>query len=144
MTLMPLELGWIHLVGILAGGFAYYALGALWYMKLFNERWLTSIGRTREDFQGEGPGIGMLFTLLGCFVTTGVVAAVYQWSGGETVVDGLAVGALLGVGVGGMEGVKAAVYNVDERVRPWMRFSVDGLYTVSGILLAGLVYAWVV
>jgi hypothetical protein len=29
MTLMPLKLGWIHLVGILAGGFAYYALGAL-------------------------------------------------------------------------------------------------------------------
>jgi hypothetical protein len=44
---------------------------------------------------------------------------VYEWAGGHTIMDGLAVGALLGAGIAAMEGLKPAVYNFDERVKPW-------------------------
>lgn len=144
MTLATLEFGWLHLVGILAGGFANFMIGGLWYMKLFNKPWLDAIGRAPEDFADNSPGGGMLLTLGGCFVTTGVLAVVYQWGGGETLLDGLTVGVLLGAGVAAMEGMKAAVYNVDERVRPWPLYAVNGSYAVTGLALAGVVYALIV
>ena len=144
MTLAMLDLGWLTLVGILAGGLTNFMIGGLWYMKLFNKPWLQATGRTPEDFVDSSPGAGMLLTLGGCFVTTAVLAIVYQWGGGQTVLDGLAVGALLGAGVAAMEGMKAAVYNFDERVRPWALYAVNGSYAVCGLALAGVVYALIV
>lgn len=141
MTLEMVAFGWWNLVGVLAGGLAYFALGALWYMTLFGERWVAATGRTAEDFEGQAPGAEMLLTLVGCVVTTAVIALVYGWADGATLWDGLAVGAILGVGVAAMEGVKAAVYNVDERVRPWALYAINGSYAVCGITLAGAVYA---
>jgi hypothetical protein len=144
MALATLDFGWLNLVGILVGGFAYFMLGALWYMKLFSSRWVEATGRAPEDFEGDGPGAGMLLMLGGCFVTTAVVAIVYQWGGGATILDGLAVGILLGVGVAAVEGMKAAVYNFDDRVKPWALYAVNGSYTVCGLALAGLVYGLIV
>ncbi len=144
MTLEGIEFGWLHLLAIVAGGLANFFLGALWYMTLFGKRWMDAIGRTPEDFQDASPGAGMLLTLGGCLVTTAVLALVYAWAGGETLLDGLAVGAILGAGVAAMEGLKAAVYNVDERVKPWALYAVNASYAVCGLMLAGLVYAVIV
>jgi hypothetical protein len=141
MTLEVVEFGWRNLLGIVAGGFANFFLGALWYMMLFNKRWLEATGRTPDDFKNASPGAGMLATLGGCFVTTAVLALVYRWAGGDSVVDGLVVGAILGAGVAAMEGMKAAVYNFDERAKPWALYSVNGSYAVCGLMLAGAVYA---
>jgi hypothetical protein len=144
MSLEAVDFGMRSIVAIVAGGVANFMLGGLWYMALFSRRWVAATGRTPEDFEGESPGAEMLLTLLGCFVTTAVLAVVYQWGGGETVVDGLLVGALLGVGVAAMEGLKPAVYNFDERVRPWSLYAINGSYAVCGITLAGVVYALIV
>lgn len=141
MTLDMITFGWRNLIGIAAGGLAYFLLGALWYMKLFGNQWITATGRTPEDFEGEAPGAEMLLTLGGGLVSTAVLALVYGWAGGDTILDGLAVGALLGIGVAAMEGLKPAVYNFDERVRPWALYAVNGSYAVCGLALAGAVYA---
>lgn len=143
MTLEAIAFGWFDLLGILLGGLAYFFLGAAWYTKLFGKRWIAATGRTPEDFKDESPGLGMLLTFGGSVVTTAVLALVYGWAGGNTVVDGLAVGGILGAGVAAMEGMKAAVYNFDERSRPWALYAVNASYTVCGITLAGAVYALV-
>jgi hypothetical protein len=111
-------------------------------MLLFQKMWLAATGRTEEDFK-EGPGPAMLLTLLGSVVSTAVIALVYGWAGGTTITDGLIVGAVLGVGIAAMEGMKRAVYNFDERAKPWALFVVDGSYAVCGLTLAGAVYAWI-
>jgi len=144
VNLAILELGWLNLVGILAGGLGNFMLGGLWYAALFSRQWIRATGRTPDDFKDSSPGAGMLLTLGGCFVSTAVVALVFQWAGGETLMDGLAVGAILGAGVAAMEGMKAAVYNFDERVRPWALYAVNGSYAVCGLSLAGVVYALIV
>lgn len=141
MTLDTIEFGWRNIIGIAAGGGAYYFLGALWYMKLFAKRWIAATGRTPEDFQDASPGAGMLLTLGGCFVSTAVLALVYHWAGGSTILDGLAIGAMIGVGIAAMEGLKPAVYNFDERVKPWALYAVNAPYAVCGLTLAGAVYA---
>lgn len=55
--------------------------------------------------------------------------------------DGITVGIILGAGVAAMEGMKVAVYNFDERVKPWLLYAVNGSYAVCGLALAGAVYA---
>jgi hypothetical protein len=66
MTLEMMEFGWWNILGIVVGGLANFFLGALWYMKLFNKRWIEAVGRTPEDFKDGSPGAGMLLTLGGC------------------------------------------------------------------------------
>lgn len=144
MSLEGVDFGMRTLVGILAGGLANFMLGGLWYMLLFRDRWMAATGRTAEEFEGGSPGGGMLLTLGGCIVTTAVLAVVYDWGGGETLLDGLVAGALLGAGVAAVEGLKPAVYNVDERTRPWALYAVNGSYAVCGMVLAGVVYALVI
>lgn len=132
--------GW-HLTGIGLGGVAYFALGGLWYMKLFTKPWLAATGRAPDEFK-DGPGIGMLYNFLGSMLSVTVLALVYGWASGETLLDGLLIGAVLGIGVAGTERIKTAVFNFDERVKPWALFAVDASYSVCGLMLAGLVYAF--
>lgn len=134
-----LEFGWRVWVGIAVGGLANFMLGALWYMALFQKPWAAATGRSPEEF-GDGPGPVMLLTLVGAVASTFVLALVYQWAGGLGVVDGLLIGALLGIGIAAVEGMKKAVYNFDDRTRPWALFAVDGGYAVAGLMLAGAVY----
>lgn len=144
MNIEMIDLSVRGLVGILAGGFASFMLGGLWYMLLFNKRWLAATGRTAEDFEGESSASGMILTLLGCFVSTAVLALVYQWAGGSSVLDGIIIGLILGVGIAAVEGMKKAIYNFDTRVKPWALYSVDVSYSVLGMVLAGAVYALIV
>jgi len=52
-----------------------------------------------------------------------------------------ALGALIGVGVAAMEGMKGAVYSFDDRARPWPLYAINAGYAVCGLVLAGAVYA---
>jgi hypothetical protein len=141
MTLEIIDFGWRNLLGIVAGGLANFVLGGLWYMKLFSKRWIEATGRKPEDFKDASPGGGMLLTLGGCMLSAAVLALVFGWAGGVTMLDGIIVGLILGAGVAAMEGMKTAVYNFDEKVRPWMLYSVNGSYAVCGLTLAGAIYA---
>lgn len=142
MDWSSLDFGWRVVLAIVAGGVANFILGALWYALLFQKPWVQSTGRTAEEIQSTGgPGAGLGLTLLGGIATTLVVAIVYQWAGGSTVLDGLLIGLVLGLGVSFWERLKTAVYNVDDRVRPWAMFRIDAAYNVSGLAVAGVVYA---
>lgn len=142
MDWSSLEFSWRVVLAIVAGGIANFLLGALWYALLFQKPWTQSTGRTAAEIQGSGgPGAIMLLTLLGGVVTTVVLAMVYQWAGGSTLLDGLVIGLVLGLGISVWERLKTAVYNVDERVHPWRMFRIDAAYNVCGLALAGVVYA---
>ncbi len=143
MTLEALGFGTRDYLAVVAGGVAYFALGALWFSVLFGKRWMAATGRSPEEFADASPGPGMLLTLLGAVVSTGVVAVVYQWAGGGGVLDGMSVGALIGIGIAAMEGMKGAVYSFDERAHPWALYGINAGYAVCGLVLGGAVYALV-
>ncbi len=50
MTLEMIDFGLWSLAGIVTGGLAYFFLGTLWHMMLFNKRWIDATGRPLEDF----------------------------------------------------------------------------------------------
>ena len=142
MDWSSLEFSWRVVLAIVAGGVANFLLGALWYALLFQKPWIQSTGRTAQEIHGSGgPGAIMALTLLGAIATTVAVAMVYQWAGGRTVLDGLLVGLVLGLGVSFWERLKTAVYNVDDKVNIWAMFRIDAAYNVCGMAVAGMVYA---
>ena len=141
MNLEAVDFGMWTIIAILAGGIANFMLGGLWYAVLFPRQWMAAIGRTKEDFQDASPGPGMLLTLVGCFLSTIVLAMVYQWAGGQNVVDGLLIGAILGIGVAAVEGLKRAVYNFDDRINVWALYRIDVSYAIVGLMLSGVIYA---
>lgn len=140
---VTLDFGLRVLLAIAAAGLANFMLGGLWYMALFRKPWVTATGRSPDEF-GDGPGAIMLLTLLGSVVSAAVLAVLYQWSGASSVGHGLLIGALLGVGIAAVETLKKAVYNFDDRTRPWLLFAVDAGYAVAGLMVAGAVYALIV
>lgn len=145
MEWSSLDFGGRVLLAVFAGGIANFLLGALWYALLFNKPWVAATGRTVEEFKATGgPGPSMALTVVGGVVTTFVLAMLYQWSGASSVMDGVLTGLVLGLGISVWERLKTAVYNVDERVEVWTLFSIDAAYNVSGLALAGAVYALIV
>jgi len=50
--------------------------------------------------------------------------------------DGIAAGAIIGVGVVAMEGLKAVVYDKHS----WPRYAINNGYSVVGIVAAGAIY----
>lgn len=128
----------INILAAAVGGIAYFGLGALWYTFLFADRWMAARGTTAEQIAQEGgAGAMMALTLVAAIVSAFVIAAVYEWAGGTGPVDGLVVGAILGIGVAAMEGLKSVVY---ERAT-WMLYAINTSYVVLGFMLAGAVYA---
>ncbi len=139
MTLESIDFGTRTLLAIVVGGLAYYMLGALWYMALFADKWVAATGRSKEEIRPAGAE--MLYTLVGSILVTAALAFAFQWGGGTTVIDGAVVGLIFGVGIAATEGMKVAVYNVDERVQRWTLYGINTLYAVLGMMLAGVVYA---
>ncbi|MDA0815409.1 MAG: DUF1761 domain-containing protein [Chloroflexi bacterium] len=142
MNLEALDLVARDYIGIFVGGIAYYALGALWYTVLFGKRWIAATGRTMEEFPKSSPA-WMALTLIGGVVSTVVIAAFYQWGGGDGIVDGMAAGAIIGVGVVAMEMLKEVVYNFDSRKHAWSLYIINTTYAVIGFTVAGMVYGFI-
>ncbi|MFC3853042.1 DUF1761 domain-containing protein [Salinispirillum marinum] len=139
MNIELLELSGRVWLAIALGGIANYMLGALWYMALFQKPWVAATGRSLEEFRGKSPGASLVLTLIGAWLSTAVLVWFYQAAGGSSVVDGVLLGAFIGIGVAAMEGVKKAVYNFDDRTKPWQLFAVDGGYAIAGLMIAGVV-----
>lgn len=134
MNLESLDLNYLV---VLLGGVVYFLLGWAWYSPfLLANPWLAAQGKTPDDIAG-GPGPLMALNALACFVTSSVVAAIYEWAGGDGLADGLVVGLIVGVGVVAMESFKGVVYYSES----WTLYVINTGYAIVGLAAAGAVYA---
>lgn len=125
----------INYVAAVAGGVAYFALGALWYTALFGAKYRALRGISEAD--ATSPPAMMAITGLAGIVTTMVVGLLYEWGGGDGLVDGIVVGLIVGVGVVAAEALKSVVYEQHS----WALYAVNNGYAVLGVGLAGAVYS---
>ena len=88
----------INWLAVLAATVASVVVGALWFSNaLFAKPWMAAIGRTREEIEADFSPV-----LYAVAVTSGAVSAigisiVADWAAADTLVEGLAVGALMAV-----------------------------------------------
>ncbi len=135
MNLETIEIAYLWAV---LGGVLYFAIGWAWYSPLlFVNRWLAAQGRTMESTQGEQPDPVMLgLNLVASIIMVLVIAAVYEWAGGDGLVDGIVASLVVSVGVVAMESVKGVAYYNNS----WTLYLINTGYAVVGLGAAGALY----
>ena len=133
--MQDVDLNW---VAIIVATIIPMVLGALWYSPiLFADRWMQSVGRTREEL-GDA-NLGYLLSAVGAVLSSYVLARIIKW--GE--VDDLWNGALTGllVWVGFVATVLAVTTYFSGRPRAlWLINS--GYQLVALVLMGALLGAW--
>ena len=86
-------LNWFAILAATAAGFM---LGGIWYGPLFGKAWMNAIGKTEEDIQPTPTPF--IISFLTALVTAIVLAALIHNLGFTSVIDGVILGLLVGVG----------------------------------------------
>lgn len=131
------DLNWLAVV---VATIAWFAFSALWYsLPPLSKAWQKASG---VDMTAEGPPLAVLFvpTLIGYFVTTVVIALIAKGIGAADAVDGIVLGAVLGVGFGVVGALVTQIYEKKGSTY-WL---IDGVNAVIAyIIVALIVTVWV-
>jgi hypothetical protein len=88
------EMNWI---AVLIGVVISMVLGALWYGPLFGQAWLRMIGKRQEDLEAStSTYLTTAFASLLTMISLNLIVIAF---GATTLVNGLLVGALIGIGL---------------------------------------------
>jgi len=126
----------MKLLPILAAGFAYFALGGLWFTPLFGRQWDKAVGFERPPKWRPG-AVYYIGPLLGCLVAAFATSYLAQLAQAQLLADYLRVGLLVGMGYGAtITTVNAIAPNM---CRPGLYAAVVGSYHLAGLVLCAAI-----
>ena len=129
----------MKLLPILAAGFAYFALGGLWFTPLFGKQWDKAVGFERPPKWQPG-AVYYIIPLLGCLVAAYATAYLLQLAQARSLVDYLRIGLVVGAGYGAtITMVNAIAPNMPH---PGLYAAVVGSYHLIGSVLCAAVLFW--
>ena len=133
---MNLDVNWF---AVLAATVAHQALGALWYGVLFRGTWLRTMGKTAEEIQTEGAGGEMAYGVVASFLSALALAVILTFVDDPSAADGVAAGAIAGIGFVAASTFMNGVYEQ----KPAVLSALFGGYYTLGLIAAGaIVGAW--
>lgn len=134
------ELNWL---AVIAGGLAYFVLGALWYSPaLFGRPWQRAIGWDPERTPPEVKPTFYVIPAIAYTVIAAAIGLVARASGSDDVGTGVALGLVVGVGISAMHTLGDAVFDPNKPA-PWTWFAITAGYHVIGqLIVAVLVAVW--
>jgi hypothetical protein len=133
---VELDVNWL---AVLVATVAHQALGALWYGLVFRNTWLRTMGMTPEDVQRQGPGGEMALGVVASLLSVAALALLLTFATEPDVADGVAAGAVAGIGF-----VTAATFmnGAYEQKSPVLGALFGAYYTI-GLMIAGAILgAW--
>jgi hypothetical protein len=132
-----LTLADIDLVAVLVAALAYTALGFVWYHpKVFGTKWAELVGRSPEEMgKGAGPAYGV--ATVGAIVAALALDVLVIIHNQPHWVDGLGIGALVGVGFLVPVLATQSVFGG----RPMGLYFLDVTYHILGFMLMGVILA---
>ena len=133
---MDLDVNWL---AVLAAALAHQALGALWYGLLFRNAWLRAMGMSPEEVQAQSPGGEMAVGAVASVLSALALALILTFAEDPAVGDGVALGAVAGIGF-----VTAATFmnGAYEQKARALSAMFGGYYTL-GLMIAGAILgAW--
>ncbi len=135
--MQPVVLNWLAIV---VAAFVVYVIGALWFSPvLFQKPWSRLAGMDQQPPDPGAMAMGMVLGAVIAVVHSGVTAVVVAWSGAGNLIEGAAVGLLVGVGIAAVDGFKLVAY--ERRTLPL--YVIGNGYTVIGFVIMGAVSgAW--
>lgn len=133
---MDLDVNWL---AILAATVAHQALGALWYAVVFRDTWLRAMGKTPEDIQRESPGGGMAFGAVASLASVIALAVILTYPDDPSVADGIAAGAVTGLGFVAASTFMNGFY---EQKAPVLSALFGGYYTLGLVAAGAILGGW--
>ena len=133
---MELDVNWL---AVLVAGVAHQALGGLWYGLLFRNTWLRAMGMTPEEVRAQAPGGEMAIGAVASLLSSLALALMLSFATDPSVGDGVAAGAVAGLGF-----VTAATFmNGAYEQKPPVLSAMFGAYYTLGLMIAGAILgAW--
>lgn len=133
---MDFDINWL---AVIVGVVVHQGLGALWYGMLFKDTWLRAMGMTSEDVQRQGPGPEIAIGTIASVVSVIALALLLTLLDDPALADGLAIGAVCGIGF-----VAAATFmnGAYEQKKPVLSALFGAYYTVGLALAGAILAAW--
>lgn len=132
------ELNWL---AVIVGAVVYFALGALWYSPPFLGRaWQRSIGWDPEATPPEMKATTYLVPFLAYLVMAIAVGLLASATGTDTLVEGLVLGLVVGVGLNLMHTLVDATFDPG-KPGPWTWFGINGSYHTIGLITVSVIVA---
>jgi hypothetical protein len=126
------ELNWF---AVLVAALAYFLLGALWYSNLmFGKAYRAALGITE---QGTPNPMLLLINFVGWFIAATALGLVGAAAGASTMLDGIVLGFVAGVGFVVVHQVVGGVFDPGRRAL----MGVTVPYTVPGFIIMGVILA---
>lgn len=124
----------INFIAVIVSGVLSMVLGFIWYGPLFAKLWMRENKFSAEDV-GNGPGVGYLLTFIASMVTAAVTSLLVHRLGVTQVIDGAALGLLLGVGFVATTFLTNYIFSQ----KSFKLYAIDAGYQVIYILIASVV-----
>ena len=131
-------LGNINYLAVLTATFITMILGALWFSPLlFGIKWMKMMGFTEEQLKEDGSAKEMMISVLTSFVEAVVLASLILMTGADTLLKGIHLGAMIGIGIIAMVNLSNAMFN-RVPIKLWLIGSGYRLvyFMINGALLA--------
>ncbi|MEM7411210.1 MAG: DUF1761 domain-containing protein [Myxococcota bacterium] len=125
-------------VAIVIGAVVSSALGAAWYSPaLFGPAWIRELGLNEEDLAPDA--VAMVGSIVSCFVAATAIDFLVGSTGASGWIEGLGVGALVGLGIVAMTMLSDALFSGWSRKLYAIQLGYRALYLV---LMGALSGAW--
>lgn len=131
---MNLDLQQINAWGALAGAFASFAIGGLWFSPvLFGKAWSDSMGKQREDLGS--PVLAMGLFLLTAVIRVFLIAILFQFAGLDTTGKGM-MGGLVVAGIVFFTSLSNAGFTGTIKTKWWW---IQASYEVVGVMVMAVI-----
>jgi hypothetical protein len=129
------HLNWL---AVLAGGVAYFLLGAIWYSFIFKNAWIKASGVNMNDPNAKkGVAQTMVLSLVLMIVASLGIAILMSKIGAASWMSGAKIGLVAGLCFSATGICISYLYEK----RPWALHFINGAYNIVGCVLAGIILA---
>ncbi len=129
----------INYLAVVASAVIYWLLGALWFGKLFAERWMALEGLSMDKVQQMNPAIPSAVSFVMNLILAYALANVCIWRQADNAGKGAGVGVLVWVGF--VATISFTTYLFEGR--PKELFLINYGYALAGLLIMGAILgAW--
>jgi hypothetical protein len=126
------DLNWL---AVLVAALAYFVLGAIWYSNMmFGKAYRAALGITEQGTPN--PSL-LIINFVGWFISATALGLVGAAAGASTVIDGIVLGLVAGVGFVVVHQVVGGVFDPGRRAL----MGVNVPYTVPGFVIMGVILA---
>jgi hypothetical protein len=128
----------INIWAVLAAAVANVVVGWLWYSEwLLGKPWMALIGKTPEQIAAGYKSSTMVWTVISALVSNLILAIIVAWSGANTLLQGVVVGATVGIGIAFVTSYLQDLWEG----RPFALTLIGAGYNLIVFVIAGAIFA---